>query len=56
MIVENSIVLHCFDWVDIFVQNWFELLDVISVDLKMHKSMTESCLTIGQLQKEIGSI
>jgi len=54
MVVEDAFVLLGLEGVDVLVEDGLELLDVIDVDLKVHESMTECRVAVGQLQVELG--
>ena len=53
MIMKDAILFLVFKVINIFVQDWFKLLNIIKIDFKMDESMAESCITISQLQKEL---
>ena len=53
MIMEYCVALASFQAVYILVKNGLELLDIISVNFEMHKSMAESCITVSQLKVKL---
>lgn len=47
VIVEDAVVLHGLDRVDVLVQDWFKLLDIVCVNFEMDESVAEGRLAIG---------
>lgn len=51
MIVQNPIVFLTFERFNIFIKDWFELLNIITIYFKMNKSMTVAGFAICDLSK-----
>lgn len=51
--MKNTFLLLVLETVNVLVEDWLKLLDVVNVHLEVHKPMAESCVTIRQLQVEL---